>query len=69
MVEGTRLSDAAGQAPSEISRVSRDLASLVGNISVQTQTQSASVSEATRGMQDILAVTEKPSRHANQRLH
>ncbi len=66
VVEGTRLSDAAGQALSEISRVSRDLASLVGNISVQTQTQSASVSEVTRGMQDILAVTEETSRGTQQ---
>ena len=66
VVEGTRLSDAAGQALSEISRVSRDLASLVGNISAQTQTQSTSVSEVTRGMQDILAVTEETSRGTQQ---
>lgn len=66
VVEGTRLSDAAGQALSEISRVSRDLAGLVGNISAQTQTQSASVSEVTRGMQDILAVTEETSRGTQQ---
>ena len=66
VVEGTRLSDAAGQTLAEISRVSRDLASLVSNISVQTQTQSASVSEVTRGMQDILAVTEETSRGTQQ---
>ena len=66
VVEGTRLSDAAGQALSEISRVSRDLAGLVGSISVQTQSQSASVSEVTRGMQDILAVTEETSRGTQQ---
>lgn len=66
VVEGTRLSDAAGQALTEISRVSRDLASLVGNISMQTDTQSASVSEVTRGMQDILAVTEETSRGTQQ---
>jgi twitching motility protein PilJ len=66
VVEGTRLSDAAGQALTEISRVSRDLAGLVGNISAQTDTQSASVSEVTRGMQDILAVTEETSRGTQQ---
>jgi len=66
VVEGTRLSDAAGQALTEIGRVSRDLAGLVSNISVQTQGQSASASEVTRGMQDILAVTEETSRGTQQ---
>jgi twitching motility protein PilJ len=66
VVEGTRLSDAAGQALSEINRVSRDLAGIVGNISAQTSTQSQSVSEVTRGMQDILAVTEETSRGTQQ---
>jgi twitching motility protein PilJ len=66
VVEGTRLSDAAGQTLSEINRVSRELASLVGNISTQTQSQSQSVSEVTRGMQDILAVTEETSRGTQQ---
>ena len=66
VVEGTRLSDAAGRALSEISRVSRDLAGLVSNISAQAQTQSTSVSEVTRGMQDILAVTEETSRGTQQ---
>ncbi len=66
VVEGTRLSDAAGQTLSEINRVSRELASLVSNISTQTQSQSQSVSEVTRGMQDILAVTEETSRGTQQ---
>jgi twitching motility protein PilJ len=66
VVEGTRLSDAAGQALAEINRVSRDLAGLVGNISAQTTTQSQSVSDVTRGMQDILAVTEETSRGSQQ---
>jgi twitching motility protein PilJ len=66
VVEGTRLSDAAGQALSEINRVSKDLAGLVGNISKQTQSQSQSVSEVTRGMQDILAVTDETSRGTQQ---
>jgi twitching motility protein PilJ len=59
VVEGTKLSDAAGQALEEIRRVSRDLASLIGGISEQTQTQLASVSEVTQRMQGILRITEE----------
>src|SRR6185503_11269145 len=42
VVEGAKLSDAAGQALAEIQRVSRELADLIGAISAQTQRQSAS---------------------------
>ncbi len=66
VVEGTRLSDAAGQALAEISRVSKELAEIVASISAQAQSQAASVSEVTRGMQDILAVTEETSRGTQQ---
>ncbi len=59
VVEGTKLSDAAGQALGEIRKVSRELAELIGGISVQTQKQSTSVSDVTRGMQDILKITEE----------
>ena len=59
VVEGTKLSDAAGQALDEIRRVSRELAELIGGISTQTQRQSTSVSDVTRGMQDILKITEE----------
>ncbi len=62
VVEGTKLSDAAGSALSEIRRVSRELADLISNISGQTQRQATSVSEVTRGMQDILRVSEDASR-------
>ncbi len=58
VVEGTKLSDAAGNALSEIRRVSRELADLISNISGQTQRQATNVSEVTRGMQDILRVSE-----------
>src|SRR6266852_5803843 len=61
VVEGTKLSDAAGQALDEIRKVSRDLAELIGGISAQTQKQSASVSDVTRGMQGILKITELTS--------
>jgi twitching motility protein PilJ len=59
VVEGTKLSDATGQALGEIRRISRELAQLISGISAQTQKQSASVSEVTRGMQDILKITEE----------
>jgi twitching motility protein PilJ len=59
VVEGTKLSDAAGQALGEIRRVSRELAELIGGISAQTQKQSLSVTDVTRGMQGILRITEE----------
>ncbi len=66
VVEGTKLSDAAGQALDEIRRVSRELADLIGGISTQTQRQSASVSEVTRGMQGILKITEETTEGTKQ---
>jgi len=59
VVEGAKLSDAAGQALGEIREVSRELAELIGAISVQTQKQSVSVADVTRGMQGILQITEE----------
>ena len=66
VVEGTKLSDAAGGALDEIRRVSRDLAELIGAISTQTQKQSASVSDVTRGMQGILQITEETTEGTKQ---
>ena len=66
VVEGTKLSDAAGQALDEIRRVSRELADLIGGISAQTQRQSASVSDVTRGMQGILKITEETTEGTKQ---
>ena len=66
VVEGTKLSDAAGQALSEIQKVSRDLAELIGRISTQTQMQSSSVSEVTKGMQGILRITEETTESTKQ---
>jgi len=66
VVEGTKLSDAAGQALAEIQKVSRDLAELIGRISTQTQMQSASVSEVTKGMQGILKITEETTESTKQ---
>jgi twitching motility protein PilJ len=66
VVEGTKLSDAAGQALEEIRRVSRELASLIGGISEQTQKQSSSVTDVTRGMQGILRITEETTEGTKQ---
>jgi twitching motility protein PilJ len=66
VVEGTKLSDAAGQALAEIQRVSRELAALIGRISAQTQTQSASVTDVTRGMQGILRISEETTEGTKQ---
>jgi len=66
VVEGTKLSDAAGQALAEIQRVSRELADLIGSISAQTQRQSASVTDVTRGMQGILRISEETTEGTKQ---
>jgi twitching motility protein PilJ len=66
VVEGTKLSDAAGQALEEIRAVSRELAQLIGGISDQTQKQSASVSDVTRGMQGILKISEETTEGTKQ---
>ena len=59
VVEGAKLSDAAGQALSEIGQVSRDLADLIQDISSSTQSQADSASQVAHLMQDILRVTEQ----------
>ena len=59
VVEGAKLSDAAGQALTEIGQVSRDLADLIQDISTSTQTQANSASHVATLMQDILRVTEQ----------
>src|ERR1700681_881716 len=66
VVEGAKLSDAAGAALSEIGQVSKQLADLIGGICAQTQKQSASVSDVTRGMQGILKITEETTEGTKQ---
>jgi twitching motility protein PilJ len=66
VVEGTKLSDAAGQALSEIQKVSRELAELIAKITTQTQMQSASVTDVTKGMQGILKITEETTEGTKQ---
>jgi len=59
VVEGAKLSDAAGQALSEIGDVSRNLSDLIENISTSTQNQADSATAVAKLMQDILSVTEQ----------
>ncbi len=59
VVEGAKLSDAAGQALAEIGQVSRNLAELIQGISSSTQSQADSATNVARLMQDILRVNEQ----------
>jgi twitching motility protein PilJ len=57
VVEGARLSDAAGQALAEIGEVSRTLTTLIENISGATRQAAESATRVARKMQEILLVT------------
>ena len=59
VVEGARKSDAAGQALAEIGDVSRQLASLIENISTATQGQAQSATQVANTMSGILRITEQ----------
>ena len=59
VVEGAKLSDAAGQALAEIRDVSQNLAQLIESISDATRTQADSATSVAGKMQDILRVTEQ----------
>jgi twitching motility protein PilJ len=58
VVEGARLSDAAGAALADISRVSNRLAELIQGISIATGQQATSANGVAHNMQHILAVNE-----------
>ncbi|MEP6873788.1 MAG: methyl-accepting chemotaxis protein [Burkholderiales bacterium] len=59
VVEGTRLSDAAGTALGEIDRVSRQLAELIAQISNQALSEAESANVVAANIQHIFAVTEQ----------
>lgn len=59
VVEGAKLSDAAGQALAEIGEVSQNLADLIESISSATRQQADSATGVAGKMQDILRVTEQ----------
>ncbi len=59
VVEGAKLSDAAGQALSEIERVTRSLADLIDTISRATQAQADAAGKVATNMQDIQDITNQ----------
>jgi twitching motility protein PilJ len=66
VVEGAKLSDAAGQALSEIDSVTTNLAALIQKISSDTQTQAASANKVARNMQDILEINRQTTAGTQQ---
>jgi twitching motility protein PilJ len=61
VVEGTRLSDAAGTALAEIGRVSRQLTELIERIAQNTATQALSAGDVSKAINHILEVTQQTS--------
>ena len=57
VVEGARLSDAAGQALTEIETVTNNLAQLIQSISSATEAQTQTASQVTQNMQQIQEIT------------
>ena len=61
VVEGARLSDAAGRALAEIEEVSKKLAALIAEIVTTTNAQARSATAAAGSMGDILRITQQAS--------
>jgi twitching motility protein PilJ len=61
VVEGARLSDAAGGALGDIDRVTRELAALIEKISSQASQEAQSANVVAANIQHIFAVTEQTS--------
>jgi twitching motility protein PilJ len=59
VVEGARLSDAAGQALAEIGSVSQRLAQLIEGITTTTEQQAKAAGAVATSMQDILNITQQ----------
>ena len=66
VVEGAKLSDAAGAALSDIRGVSNRLAELIQNISLATEQQASSANGVASNIQNILSVTEKTREGTSQ---
>jgi len=66
VVEGAKLSDAAGRALNEISSVSQDLARLIQKISTDTQAQADIATKVADSMQDILRITGQTTTSTQQ---
>ncbi len=59
VVEGAKLSDAAGQSLREIAQVSHELAQLIESISVSTQVQTDMAEEVEKAMMEIVRINEQ----------
>jgi twitching motility protein PilJ len=59
VVEGAKLSDAAGQALAEIGSVSQRLSQLIEGITTTTEQQAKAASDVAVSMQDILNITQQ----------
>ena len=66
VVEGTKLSDAAGTSLAEIGRVSRQVAELIEKVAGTTGEQAQSASGVAVSIENILAVTEQTSHGTRQ---
>lgn len=66
VVEGAKLSDAAGQALNEISSVSQDLARLIQAISTDTKAQADIATKVAGSMQGILRITGQTTTSTQQ---
>ncbi len=66
VVEGAKLSDAAGQALTEIDSVTKNLAQLIQQISTATQSQATATTKVAQNMQDILEITRQTTRGTQQ---
>ncbi|MGA9165513.1 MAG: methyl-accepting chemotaxis protein [Thiobacillus sp.] len=66
VVEGAKLSDAAGQTLAEIGDVSKKLAGLIADISAATQDQAESTAKVAETMQDIKAISAQTTTGTQQ---
>ena len=66
VVEGAKLSDAAGQALTEIDAVTKSLAQLIQQISRSTHSQAEATNAVASNMQEILEITRQTTRGTQQ---
>ncbi len=66
VVEGAKLSDAAGHALQDIGQVSKELAELITDISRSTEQQAVQAAGVSQSITKILAVTEQTSKGTQQ---
>jgi twitching motility protein PilJ len=69
VVEGARLSDAAGKTLQEIGEVSKKLAGLIEDISKATHSQADATAKVAETMQDIKSITMQTSEGTQQTAH